>query len=166
MFEEKLNDLYGEIVGKMCSMIPCEYENIHFLGRMSDDGGSVRFYFNTKEKDDEYIDSLDITEKFNVSEEIFNKLDDELYDLTRELYNTFVENGQEAWICVIMHYDKNGKFELEYNYIDWFEKGYTQMDIISYFEYKYLNIMPYGGERYLKVMKKMESIELEQANGD
>ena len=165
MFEEKLNDLYGEIVGKMCSMIPCEYESIHFEGEMSDTGGSVRFFFNTKEKEDEYIDSLHIPKRFNVSKEIFNKLDDELYELTRELYNTFIENGQEAWHSVIMHYDKDGKFQLKYNYIDWFEKGYMQIDIINYFKYKYLNIIP-SSESYLDKMKKMEKYELEQTNNN
>lgn len=165
MFEEKLNKLYSEIVNKISSMIPCEWESIHFEGEISDTGGCVYFFFNTKEKQDEYVYSLHIPKKFNVSKNIFNKLDDELFELTRELYNTFIENGQEPWVSVIIHYDNSGKFELKYNYIDWFEKGYTQTDLINYFKYKYLNINP-SSETYLDEMKKMESFELKQTNGN
>lgn len=157
MFEEKLNELYGKIVGQICDMIPVEYEDIYFEGRMSDGGGSVYFFFNTTESED-YIYSLRIPKTFDVNRNVFDKLDDELYELTRELYNTFIEDGQEAWSSVRMHYDKSGQFKLEYSYIDWFEKGYTNTDVINYFKYKYLNIIP-SDEEYLDEMKKMESIE-------
>ena len=166
MFEEELNDLYGQIVSKMCEMIPCEYESIHFNGDISEDGGRVFFFFNTKEEKDKYIYSLDIPNEFNVSEKVFYKLNDELFELTRKLNNVFIENGQEAWKSVTMHYNNSGKFELKYSYIDWFEQGYGILDRVNYFKYLYLNMMPYGGEKYLKKMKKMEKYELEHTEGN
>lgn len=158
MFEEKLNELYGEIIGKICDMIPIEYEDIHFEGRISDGGGNIYFYFNTIEMKDEFIYYLKIPKKYEVSKEIFFKLYSELFELSKKLYNTFIENGQAVWYSVRMHYNKNGQFKAEYNYIDWFEKGYTDVNIMDYFQYKYLNIIP-SSESYLNEMKKMERIE-------
>jgi uncharacterized protein (TIGR01741 family) len=155
MFEEKLNDLYRRIAQKISDMIPMDWKEIYFEGQVLDGAGGTYFYFNTPGNEDKYIYCLDIRDTYGADRTIFNKLNYELFKLTKELQKVFIDYDQEPWFSVIMYINSDGKFEIKYNYVNWYKGGFDQTDILTYFEYKYLGIIPQDREEQ-ETMKKMD----------
>lgn len=142
MFEEKLDIIYRKIAQKTVDMIPVEWNEIHLEGEVLDGGGGVYFYYDTPDDKGNYLYSNNIPNIYNIDKKMYRKLLRELFFLVEELQSTFISNGQEKWFSYIMHLHANGQFQLEYNYINWYEGDFDTNDMIDYFKYKYLGVAP------------------------
>lgn len=142
MFEEKLNELYVKIAQHISDMIPTDWKEIYFEGRVVEGSGTTYFYFNTAQDENNFHYSLSIPDEFGVNKATFKQLSFKLFKLMKELKELFIKNDQEPWFSIIMYMNDEGKFEIKYNYINWYEGDFVPTDLVEYFKYKYLSIHP------------------------
>ncbi|MEJ7301353.1 TIGR01741 family protein, partial [Staphylococcus caprae] len=84
----------------------------------------------------------DIPKDYNVSEEIFDELSDELYDLFETLRGSFIENNQEPWTSCEFDFTNKGKLNVSFGYIDWKKSDLGQVARFNYYRYKKFGIPP------------------------
>ena len=140
-FEENLNKMYQEIANKINEMIPVEWDKVYTMAYIDEGGGEVFFNYTTPGSDDLHY-YTDIPKDYNVSEEIFDELSDELYDLFETLRGSFKENNQEPWTSCEFDFNNEGKLNVSFDYIDWKNSGFGQISRDYYYEYKKFGIIP------------------------
>ncbi|MBF7154400.1 immunity protein YezG family protein [Bacillus albus] len=138
-FENELNKLYRKIAEKINDMIPVEWEEFYFNGEVKDGEGGVYFFYTTLDEKQEYKYSHYIPRMYNVDRKIYNQFLHELFDLTVQLQQVFIDNQQEAWFSVTMIVNGEGKLTVRFSYVNWNDSEFGSSDRIEYFEYKYLN---------------------------
>ncbi|PFX85858.1 immunity protein YezG family protein [Bacillus toyonensis] len=138
-FENELNKLYRKIAEKINDMIPVEWEEFYFNGEVKDGEGGVYFFYTTLDEKQEYKYSHYIPRMYNVDRKIYNQFLHELFDLTVQLQQVFIDNQQEAWFSVTMIVNGEGKLTVRFSYVNWNDSEFGPSDRIFYFEYKYLN---------------------------
>lgn len=130
-----MEDLYQRAAEILNNLIPVPWKKIYLYAEVSDDSRQVFFYFYPEEKNVP-IYSLDIIDKYNVEEQYFEELEDELYDVFTELWDVFERQKQEKWTNLTFILDNSGEFNIDYNYNDLAEADSYEQQII--WEYKYL----------------------------
>ncbi|PGC84291.1 immunity protein YezG family protein [Bacillus toyonensis] len=138
-FENELNKLYRKIAEKINDMIPVEWEEFYFNGEVKDGEGGIYFFYTTLDEKQEYKYSHYIPRMYNVDRKIYNQFLHELFDLTVQLQQVFIDNQQEAWFSVTMIVNGEGKLTVRFSYVNWNDSEFGPSDRIEYFEYKYLN---------------------------
>ncbi|HDR4907071.1 TPA: DUF600 family protein [Bacillus cereus] len=138
-FENELNKLYRKIAEKINDMIPVEWEEFYFNGEVKDGEGGVYFFYTTLDEKQEYKYSHYIPRMYNVDRKIYNQFLHELFDLTVQLQQVFIDNQQEAWFSVTMIVNGEGKLTVRFSYVNWNDSEFGPSDRIEYFESKYLN---------------------------
>ncbi|MEW7243526.1 TIGR01741 family protein [Staphylococcus aureus] len=140
-FEEKLNEMYNEIANEISGMIPVEWEKVYTIAYVNDRGGEVIFNY-TKPGSDELNYYTNISRDYNVSEEIFDDLWMDLYDLFEELRNLFKEEGHEPWTSCEFDFTRDGKLNVSFDYIDWINTEFDQLGRENYYMYKKFGVIP------------------------
>ncbi|KNH10460.1 MULTISPECIES: immunity protein YezG family protein [Priestia] len=140
--EEKLQNLYQEIAETVNNMIPEEWEKFYFYAQISEDGGGTYFFYNQPEDKKTYHYSLEITERFAVSEMKFNEQEDKLFDLSSELREVFDEYNQDLWYSFTMSLDSEGNFSVSFDYTNWFNTDYGFLEQLKIWKFKYLREIP------------------------
>ena len=143
--EEQLDALYRKIAEKVNEMIPEVWNKFYYYAQISDTGGRVYFYYKSEQHED-FVYSLNIPKLFEIDENRFEDDEDELFSLSENIRNVFKENQQELWYSFTISLDDKGKFEMSYDYTNWFETDYTFGDQRAIWKYKYLNIKPQDEE--------------------
>lgn len=98
-------------------MIPEKWKKILLYAEVRDSYRKVYFYyysFTNKEP----VYSLEIPVKFNLKEEQFEKLENELYDLFLELQSEFVRQQQDKWTNLTYILEHTGKMKIKLGYED------------------------------------------------
>ncbi|MFC4076164.1 immunity protein YezG family protein [Salinithrix halophila] len=156
MDDTKMDRIVGHYqkVGQLVhEMIPEEWEKVYIYGEMEADGGAIFFYYYPSESD-KPVYSLDIPELFEVDEEAFEELEDQLYPTLRASWKEFKDSPQEPWSTFTMIMDRSGKYEVKNGYEDL--SGIDLSDRYLAWRYKYLGIGPKSDyekkclEQYLK----------------
>jgi len=157
-FENELNKLYRKIAEKINDMIPVEWEEFYFNGEVKDGEGGVYFFYTTLDEKQEYKYSHYIPRMYNVDRKIYNQFLHELFDLTVQLQQVFIDNQQEAWFSITMIVNGEGKLTVRFSYVNWNDSEFGPSDRIEYFEYKYLNreLTDEIGKELMARMKKYE----------
>ncbi|GIO86790.1 GNAT family acetyltransferase [Paenibacillus faecis] len=155
--EKKMNDLYRKIAEIIDHMIPLEWDEFYFNGEMENGEGGVFFFFKPKNEDD-YVYSLDIPNNYDINSDEYNLLENKLFEVTNDLKNVFLENGQESWFSVTMKLTSEGKLKIEYDYTNWGDSNFGPSDRLEYWESKYLNNIPEDESDRIKIdrMKELE----------
>ncbi|CAI8706546.1 MULTISPECIES: immunity protein YezG family protein [Bacillus] len=161
-FENELNKLYRKIAEKINDMIPVEWEEFYFNGEVKDGEGGVYFFYTTLDAKQEYKYSHYIPRMYNVDRKIYNQFLHELFDLTVQLQQVFIDNQQEAWFSVTMMVNGEGKLKVRFSYVNWNDSEFGPSDRIEYFEYKYLN-RELTDEIDKELMARMEKYEEERS---
>ncbi|WP_025150774.1 immunity protein YezG family protein [Bacillus sp. H1a] len=159
-FENELNELYPKIAEKINEMIPAEWEEFYFNGEVKDGEGGVYFFYTTLDEKQEYKYSHYIPRMYNVDRKIYNQLLHELFDLTVQLQQVFIDNQQGAWFSVTMIGNGEGKLKVRFNYVNWNDSEFGPSDRIEYFEYKYLK-RELTDENDKELMERMQKYEEE-----
>ena len=157
-FENELNKLYREIAEKINDMIPVEWEEFYFNGEVKGGEGGVYFFYTTLDEKKEYKYSHYIPRMYNVDRKAYNQFLHELFDLTVQLQQVFIDNQQEAWFSVTMIVSGEGKLTVRFSYVNWNDSEFGPSDRIEYFEYKYLN-RELTDEIDKELMTRMEKYE-------
>ncbi|MGD7043349.1 antitoxin YezG family protein [Jeotgalibacillus proteolyticus] len=139
--EKEMDRLYKEIAETVNEMIPEDWKKFYLYAQISENGGGTYFFYNTREND-KYMYSLEIPSKFQIDEDEFERKEDLLYKLSKDLRQVFKDNQQELWYSYTMTLESSGAFKLHYDYTDWFETEYSFSDQMIIWKYKYLDEKP------------------------
>ena len=140
-FEEKLNRMYQEIANKINEMIPAEWEQVYTMSYINEESEEVFFNYTTPGSDDLHYYTA-IPEDYNVSEKIFDKLLDELYECFEKLRDLFKEENQEPWTSCEFDFNNEGKLNVSFGYIDWKKSEFGHLARVFYHQYKKSGILP------------------------
>ncbi|WP_090997693.1 immunity protein YezG family protein [Bacillus sp. 491mf] len=154
--EKEMDRLYREIAETINEMIPEEWEKFYFYAQISETGGGTYFFYNTLENEQQYKYSLEIPFEYEIDEEEFEKKEDLLYKLSKELRSIFKDNQQELWYSFIMSLESSGKFKMHYDYTNWFDTEYSFSDQMIIWKNKYLGEVP-NDESYKMLIDKYYS---------
>ena len=146
--EKVLEEYYGEIANKLDEMSPVEWTKIAMLAEDLGTSCAAGVYFFTK--DNKIYYNHNIPEDFNVSEEIYNEILHELWNINCSLREEFRKVDVDPWevMSFILNEDWSFKVDFEYDInkeIDNFER-----EII--WAYEELEVTPTGefGKSILK----------------
>ncbi|MGY1462882.1 antitoxin YezG family protein [Bacillus toyonensis] len=153
--EKEMNRLYREIVETVNEMIPEDWNKFYFYAQISENGGGTYFFYNTLENK-QYKYSVEIPFKYQIDEDEFERKEDILYKLSKELRKVFKDNQQELWYSFTMTLESSGKFKMHYDYTNWFNTEYGFSDQMIIWKNKYLGEVPNDGE-YKALIDKYHS---------
>jgi uncharacterized protein (TIGR01741 family) len=113
--EGNLQIYYNNIAEKLEEIIPDEWYKIAMYAEEIGDVSSVSFYFYTK-GGTLIHHSGNIPDEYNVNEGVFDSLIFELMDISKNLWQEFVNAGEEPWCSFTFLLDKEWNFKAEYEY--------------------------------------------------
>lgn len=162
---KKIKEIYEEIQRKLFYILPEKCDEIYLYASIIERLGNVQtgemyFYFMPKGiLKRKYINVYEVPQKYDVEEDEYIKLVEELYDEIKLLREEFIESNQKVWTNLTISI-KNSRFKIEYNYdiLTSNEEAYYNHHI--YWRYKYLHIEPQGKkekqalENYLATRKQ------------
>ncbi len=140
--EQELQSIYQEIAETVNEMIPEEWEKLFFYAQVSEDGGGTYFFYKPNHQVDSYIYSLEIPFKYNIDEGKFKYNKRKLFSLAEKMREIFKKEGQEIWYSFTLTLDKSGKFNIHYDYTNWFNTEYSFSDQMIIWKQKYLGEKP------------------------
>lgn len=127
--EEKLAELYNKLASQIIDMIPVEWDDINYLGEVKKGkiSSSSVFYFKDTKKNIR-LQSHKILEIYKVSRNVYVNLWKELNHILLEIYDCFIENGQEPWEQLSLSFNAEGNFKIEFFYDVMKEEEEEQID--------------------------------------
>jgi hypothetical protein len=133
---ERMNEIYGEIGQEIANIAPEDWGKVYVYARVGEDWGTVKLYYIAN----------------NIIEQI--KRTHKLYKLFQTYYMEFVNSGEEPWIIATFIMDSEGEFNIE---LDYKKRELNNMEILTFWKYKYLGIEPHEQLAHVKdVLKKEE----------
>ena len=136
--EEILMHYYEEIANKLDEMSPVEWTKIAMLAEDLGTSCAAGVYFFTK--DNKIYYNHNIPEDFNVSEEIYNEILHELWNINRSLREEFVKAGVDPWESMTFILNADWSFNIDYSYETNIEIGKFERRVI--WAYEELGIYP------------------------
>ena len=146
--EEILMHYYEEIANKLDEMSPVEWTKIAMLAEDLGTSCAAGVYFFTK--DNKVYYNHNIPEDFNVDEEVYRKILDELLEINGRLREEFINFGIQPWKLLSFILNEDWSFKLNYEYEIDEDIDYMERKII--WAYEELGIIPEGefGKSILK----------------
>src|SRR5699024_1543470 len=130
-----------EIAETVNEMIPEDWNKLYFYAQISEEGGGTYFFYNTLENM-QYKYSVEIPFEYLIDEDEFERKEDVLYKLSKELRNVIKDNEQEPWYSFTISLESSGEFKLHYDYTNWFDTEYSFSDQMIIWKNKYLGEIP------------------------
>ncbi|MCW1928111.1 immunity protein YezG family protein [Bhargavaea beijingensis] len=115
MNTSKMEELYQQIADTIIGMIPEEWNWVKLYTEYWD-GYYASFFFYAPSHGGESVYSLDIPDRFEVDEELFNQLKESLYNHQKSLWMQFA--GQEPWTNLTFSLTSGGDMMIEHGYED------------------------------------------------
>ncbi len=135
----EIEKIYQKLANTLNETIPEEWDKVYLYGEVNDDMQTAYFNYFIKDSN-ESVYSHDIPELFEISEEEYHCLLDNLTEELYRLWQEFRKSGQEVWTSLTFILESTGKFKIDYDYTDLSEASPRKQHII--WDYKYLGIMP------------------------
>ncbi|BBW97003.1 immunity protein YezG family protein [Geobacillus icigianus] len=132
----KMEYIYQQIADLLVNMIPEAWRKILLYAEFREGYKKIFFYYYP-EKEGEPVYSLDITDLFNVDENEFDRLENELYSCFSRLREEFKEQEQESWTNLTYILDNTGRMKIHYGYDDLSEMSPVEKQ--EKWENEYLN---------------------------
>ena len=117
METKTMEEMYQQIANTLVNIIPEEWSQIFLYAEYREGYKKVFFYYYTQSQK-KPIYSLDIIDSFDISEEEFEELENDLYDCFTKLWEEFMKQGQEQWTNLTFILDNTGKMKINYGYED------------------------------------------------
>ncbi|MCW1928973.1 immunity protein YezG family protein [Bhargavaea beijingensis] len=117
MDKEKEENLYTYIANTVLEMIPGKWDWIKLYAEYWDGYYKCYFYYSPAGSG-EHVYSLDIPNQYEVSQETFDRLDEQLYGYIKALWNEFKNQGETAWTNLTLSLQNDGKMKIDYDYSD------------------------------------------------
>ena len=153
----KVKRIYSQIQNQLFYMIPEKWDKIYLYAAVIEkinhlETGEMFFYYYPKgllKKNP--VNVYEVPSKFNVDEEAYMKLVNELYNTIQSLRKEFEKAGEKLWTNLTISIE-NLKFHIEYDYEDLEKSYYSSYDRHIIWQYKYLDLPM---ERLSKKDRKM-----------
>lgn len=141
----KLRNIYSKLQKQLFYMIPEKWESIYLYVSIEEkmnkfETGEMFFYYYPKgilKKN--AINVYEIPSKFNIEENSYMKLVNQLYETIKLLRKEFEKAGERIWSNITISIE-NLKFHVEYNYENLEKSGYSNYDRHIIWQYKYLDL--------------------------
>lgn len=145
---KNMKEKYESIQNYIFALIPEKWEEIYLYASVykeehNSQSGELFFYYLPKGIiKRKFINVYEVPKRFNINEEQYLKIVEELYTCIKSLRQDFIDTEQEIWTNLTISI-ANFKFKVEYNYKDLptTEKEIFERNVI--WKYKYLKI---GGD--------------------
>lgn len=154
--EQELQSIYQEIAETVNELIPEEWEKFYFYAQISETGGGVYFFYNTPKSPNEYRYSIDFLFDKSIDQQFFAEKRRYLFDLSDNLKEVFKKHGQELWYSFTMSLQGSGKFNIHFDYTDWFKTDYDFNEQLEIWKYKYLGKNPTEPKKQKLIKKYLE----------
>ena len=153
---ETIKDLYSEIRKCLFYMIPEKWESIYLYASViqrdnGEETGEMFFYYFPKsiiKKNP--INVYQIPHKFNLNEDEYVRLTNELYELIKKLRHQCQKYDKVNWSNITISIE-NVEFLAEYNCDDLMSSNYSNEDRMAIWQYKYLS---YPIEKFSKIQRE------------
>lgn len=161
--------IYSEIQDKLFKMIPEEFHSVYLYCSIIEQiegkpiGEMYFYYFPKGILKRKPVNVYEIPDKFNIDDEKYSKLINDLYQSFLELRLQFTLSNQEVWTNLTMKIE-NLKFTVEYDYEDITLSEYSNYERHIIWRYKYIqsDINTYGKkekELLIKYLNKQNQDE-------
>ena len=153
---ETIKDLYSEIRKCLFYMIPEKWESIYLYASViqrdnGEETGEMFFYYFPKSKiKKNRINVYQIPHKFNLNEDEYVRLTNELYELIKKLRHQCQKYDKVNWSNITISIE-NVEFLAEYNCDDLMSSNYSNEDRMAIWQYKYLS---YPIEKFSKIQRE------------
>lgn len=139
----ELKDIYSNIQKKIFYLIPEKWDRIYLYASVEEkmaglETGELFFYYFPKgilKKNP--VNVYEIPNKFNLNEEEYIKLVENLYNEVKILRNVFKNAGHRLWSNITIRIEEL-KFEIEYNYENLSKLNFSNID--RHIIWKYNNL--------------------------
>lgn len=146
---KKIKEIYDEIQRKIFYAVPGKWDELYLYASIIDRLGTIQtgemyFYFLPKgiiRKN--FINVYEIPFKYDIEEDEYMKVVEELYNEIKLLREEFIKSGQKPWTNLTISI-KNSRFKIEYNYDNLLGGKDAYYDHHIYWRHKYLHIEPQG----------------------
>ena len=151
-----IKDLYAEIRKCLFYMIPEKWDSIYLYASViqrdnGEETGEMFFYYFPKsiiKKNP--INVYQIPHKFNLNEDEYVRLTNELYELIKKLRHQCQKYDKVNWSNITISIE-NVEFLAEYNCDDLMSSNYSNEDRMAIWQYKYLS---YPIEKFSKIQRE------------
>ena len=139
----KMKKIYADIQNHLFCMIPERFESIYLYASIIEQvhgmpiGEMFFYYFPKGILKKRPINVYEIPNKFNIEDETYSKIINELYKLIKQLREEFIETAQVPWTNLTIKIE-NFKFFVEYYYDDLTMSPYSNYERHILWRYKYL----------------------------
>ena len=137
-----IKNLYAEIQQKLFYMIPEKWDKLYLYASVFEKSGKQTgemffYYFPKGIIKKNPVNVYEVPSRFNIDENAYMKLADEVYELIKKLKQQYKLNELEPWSNITISVE-NFKFKVECNNDDLVNSAYTSYDRHIIWRYKYL----------------------------
>lgn len=141
----KIKSIYSKIQTQLFNMIPEKWDKIYLYASITEkmnnlETGEMFFYYYPKgilKKNP--VNVYEVPVKFNIDENAYMKLVNNLYGTIKLLRKEFEKAGERVWTNLTISIE-NLKFYVEYDYEDLETSYYSNYDRHIIWQYKYLDL--------------------------
>ena len=143
--ENKIRGMYIEIQKQLFRMIPEKWEELYLYASIIDQmnylqtGEMFFYYYPVGILRKNPINVYEIPTKFNIEEETYEKLIQELYSIIKRIRQEYENYNKAVWTNLTISIAKN-KFKVEYYYEDFLGSEFSSYDRHLIWQYKYLHM--------------------------
>lgn len=154
----KIKEIFEKIPQKLFYIVPGKWKEIYLYASIIERLGNVEigemyFYYMPKGiLKRKFINVYEIPNKYNIEEEEYLKLVEQLYDEIKNLREEFRNTNKKVWSSVTISI-KNNKIKYEFYYDNLLGGQEEYFNHHVYWRKKYLNIEPCGKKEQVALNK-------------
>ncbi len=139
----KMKKLYSDIQNQLFYMIPEKFDKIYLYASIMEQvegmpiGEMYFYYFPKGILKKRPVNVYEIPNKFNIEDEVYSKLINDLYKTIKKLREETIESGQKVWTNLTLSIE-NYKFSIEYNFDDLSLSPYSNYERHIIWRYEHL----------------------------
>ncbi len=140
-----IRNIYEKIQKQLFYMIPEKWDRVYLYASVLDHYNNVQtgemffYYYPKSVLKKNPVNVYEIPNKFNIDEQAYLKLAENLYEEIKKLRVGLIKIGEKPWTNITISI-KDFKFNVEYDYEDLVNSSYTSYDRHLVWRYKYLEV--------------------------
>ena len=140
-----LKKIYKELQQKLFYMIPEKWDRVYLYASVIEhpnklETGEMFFYYFPKSVlKKNPINVYEVPNKFDLDDDDYLKLADELYGVIKKLRNQMRKEGEDAWTNMTISVE-DFRFKIQYSYEDLIGSKFTNYERHIIWRYRYLGI--------------------------
>lgn len=141
----KLKKMYQELQQKLFYMIPEKWDRVYLYASVIErihklETGEMFFYYFPKSVlKKNPVNVYEVPNKFDLDDDAYLKLADELYGMIKSIRNEMILEGEEAWSNITVSVE-DFRFKIEYGYENLTQSKFTNYERHIIWRYRYLGI--------------------------